>query len=183
MNIAKFNPKNKTFFSGILNSYNKFAAAAAAPIILNIVLILVLIFSKNLGDQLVYYLSYGVSLAGFLQLIFLYKYVSKYYSIEFNFNFKISNKVSFFFRKLLPSIFSSGVTQINILVGTIIASFQTGAVSYLYYADRVYQINLAIAGIAIGTVLLPNLSKHVEQKNIKKLNDNLILIYIGINSN
>ena len=66
-----------SFFSAILNSHNKFAAAAAAPIILNIVLILVLIFSKNLGDQLVYYLSYGVSLAGFLQLIFLYKYVSK----------------------------------------------------------------------------------------------------------
>ena len=63
-----------SFFSAILNSHNKFAAAAAAPIILNIVLILVLIFSKSLGDQLVYYLSYGVSLAGFLQLIFLYKY-------------------------------------------------------------------------------------------------------------
>ena len=85
-----------SFFSAILNSHNKFAAAAAAPIILNIVLILVLIFSKTLGDQLVYYLSYGVSLAGFLQLIFLYKYVSKYYSLEFNFKFKASNKVKFF---------------------------------------------------------------------------------------
>ena len=62
-----------SFFSAILNSHNKFAAAAAAPIILNIVLIIVLIFSKSLGDQLVYYLSYGVSLAGFFQLIFLYK--------------------------------------------------------------------------------------------------------------
>ena len=94
-----------SFFSAILNSHNKFAAAAAAPIILNIVLILVLVLSKSVGDQLVYYLSYGVSLAGFLQLIFLYKYASKYYSIEFNFNFKVINKVSFFFRKLLPIIF------------------------------------------------------------------------------
>ena len=68
------------------------------------------------------------------------------------------NKKSFF-NKLLPSIFSSGITQINILIGTIIASFQSGAVSYLYYADRIYQINLAIAGIAVGTVVLPNLSK------------------------
>ena len=70
---------------------------------------------------------------------------------------------------MLPSIFSSGVTQINILVGTIIASFQAGAVSYLYYADRIYQINLAIAGIAIGVVILPQLSKHIAQKNKKKI--------------
>ena len=70
----------------------------------------------------------------------------------------------------MPSIFSSGITQINILVGTIIASFQASAVSYLYYADRIYQINLAIAGIAIGTVLLPNLSKYVEENKINKIN-------------
>ncbi len=158
-----------SFFSAILNSHNKFAAAAAAPIILNIVLILVLIFSRSLGDQLVYYLSYGVSLAGFLQLIFLYKYVSKHYSLEFNFKLKISNKVKFFFKKLLPSIFSSGVTQINILIGTIIASFQASAVSYLYYADRIYQINLAIAGIAIGVVILPQLSKHIKSRKKTKI--------------
>ncbi len=158
-----------SFFSAILNSHNKFAAAAAAPIILNIILILVLFFSKSLGDQLVYYLSYGVSLAGFLQLIFLYKFVSKYFSLKFNFKLKTSNKVKFFFKKLLPSIFSSGVTQINILIGTIIASFQASAVSYLYYADRIYQINLAIAGIAIGVVILPQLSRFVNSKNKEKI--------------
>ena len=54
-------------------------------------------------------------------------------------------------------------------MGTIIASFQASAVSYLYYADRIYQINLAIAGIAIGTVLLPSLSKYVEKKKRKKI--------------
>ena len=70
---------------------------------------------------------------------------------------------------MLPSIFSSGVTQINILVGTIIASFQPGAVSYLYYADRIYQINLAIAGIAVGTVSLPVLSKASKVKNFSKI--------------
>ena len=158
-----------SFFSAILNSHNKFAAAAAAPIILNIVLILVLFFSKSLGDQLVYYLSYGVSFAGFLQLIFLYKYVSKHYSLHFTFKLKASNKVKFFFKKLLPSIFSSGVTQINILIGTIIASFQASAVSYLYYADRIYQINLAIAGIGIGVVILPQLSKYIQSKNKNKI--------------
>ena len=152
-----------------LNSHNKFAAASAAPIILNIVLISILFFGKFLNDELVYYLSYGVSIAGILQLVFLYQFTKKFYSIKLNFNFKINNKVKFFFRKLLPSIFSSGVTQINILVGTIIASFQASAVSYLYYADRIYQINLAIAGIAIGVVVLPQLSKHVFLKKKNKI--------------
>ena len=63
------------------------------------------------------------------------------------------------------------MTQINILVGTIIASFQSGAVSYLYYADRVYQINLAIAGIAVGTVSLPILSKAFKSKNYSKVSN------------
>ena len=104
-------------------------------------------------------------MAGFLQLIFLYKFVKKFYLIKFDFNFKINRRVKVFFKKLLPSIFSSGVTQINILVGTIIASFQASAVSYLYYADRIYQINLAIAWIAISVVVLPQLSKHIYFKS------------------
>ena len=159
-----------SFFSAILNSHNRFGEAAAAPIILNIILIIILLFSKLLNDELVYYLSYGVTLAGLLQLIFLYCFVKKYLKIKFNFKLSTNSKVKIFFKKLLPSIFSSGVTQINILVGTIIASFQASAVSYLYYADRIYQINLAIAGIAIGVVILPQLSKHIQQKKKAKVN-------------
>ncbi len=158
-----------SFFGAILNSHNKFAAASAAPIVLNIVLIIILLFGRYLGDELIYYLSCGISFAGLLQLIFLYRFVKKYYVIDFDLKFKINDKVKIFFKKLLPSIFSSGVTQINILVGTIIASYQASAVSYLYYADRIYQINLAIAGIAIGIVVLPQLSKHVHQKKKKKI--------------
>ena len=158
-----------SFFSAILNSHNKFAAASAAPIILNLVLILILLFGNYLNDELIYFLSWGVSIAGLLQFIFLYKFVKKFYVIKFNFQIEINKKVKFFFKKLLPSIFSSGVTQINILVGTIIASFQASAVSYLYYADRIYQINLAIAGIAIGVVVLPQLSKHVLFKKKDKI--------------
>ena len=158
-----------SFFAAILNSHNKFAAASAAPIILNLILIGILIFGKYLDDQIIYYLSYGVSIAGFLQLVFLYQFVKKFYSLKFIFKLKINSKVKFFFNKLLPSIFSSGVTQINILVGTIIASFQASAVSYLYYADRIYQINLAIAGIAIGVVILPQLSKYVHLKKKNKI--------------
>jgi len=159
-----------SFFSAILNSHNKFAIASAAPIILNILLIGVLFFGKILDDQLVHYLSYTVTLSGILQFMFLYSFVKKYFLPQFNLHIKINSKVKIFFRKLLPSIFSSGVTQINILVGTIIASFQASAVSYLYYADRVYQINLAIAGIAIGTVILPQLSRHVQSNKKEKIN-------------
>ena len=158
-----------SFFSAILNSHNRFAAAAAAPVILNILLISVLLLGNILRDELVYYLSYAVTIAGIIQFAYLYLYVKKFYSPKFLYKISLNNKVKKFFSKLLPSIFSSGVTQINILVGTIIASFQASAVSYLYYADRIYQINLAIAGIAIGTVILPQLSKYVSTKEDEKI--------------
>tara|TARA_B100000676_G_scaffold236100_1_gene235911 strand:- start:4172 stop:5701 length:1530 start_codon:yes stop_codon:yes gene_type:complete len=158
-----------SFFSAILNSHNKFAAASATPIVLNITLIFVLLFGKYLSDELPYYLSYAVSIAGLLQLVFLIFFVKKYFVPKISFKYKKKKKIKLFFKKLFPSIFSSGVTQINILIGTIIASFQANAVSYLYYADRIYQINLAIAGIAIGTVLLPSLSKYVNTNNNTKI--------------
>jgi len=160
-----------SFFGAILNSYNKFAAAAAAPIILNVVLIGSLFFSKWINISDVITLSYAVSLAGFLQLIVLLFFVRKHFKPILSIKIKIDEKIKFFFSKLFPSIFSSGVTQINILVGTIIASFQAGAVSYLYYADRVYQINLAVAGIAVGTVMLPELSKYVKSNNVEQINN------------
>jgi len=158
-----------SFFAAILNSYNKFAVAAAAPIILNVILIGSLFFSQWLNISDVLTLSYAVSFAGFLQLLILLFFVRKNFKPILSMKIKINEEIKFFFRKLLPSIFSSGVTQINILVGTIIASFQAGAVSYLYYADRVYQINLAVAGIAVGTVMLPELSKHIKNNNSEQI--------------
>jgi len=130
-----------------------------------------LIVSYKLNLNFAKQLSYGVTFAGILQLVFLFIVTLKFYKPSLTFKIKTESKVKFFFKKLLPSIFSSGVTQINILIGTIIASFQTGAVSYLYYADRIYQINLAIAGIAVGTVSLPVLSKAFKENNIKKLSN------------
>ena len=158
-----------SFLSAILNSHNKFASAAAAPLILNIVLILTFLFMQSNSEILVYNLSYAITFAGLLQFVFLIFFTKKYFIPKLNFRFDIDKKIKIFFNKLLPSIFSSGVTQINILIGTIIASFEASAVSYLYYADRIYQINLAIAGIAIGTVILPNLSRYVKSKNKFKL--------------
>jgi putative peptidoglycan lipid II flippase len=73
----------------------------------------------------------------------------------------------------IPSLFSSGLLQINILVGTIIASYQASAVSYLYYADRIYQLPLALIGIALGIALLPSLSKKIKagiKKEVFRLN-------------
>ena len=160
-----------SFFSGVLNSNNRFAAAAAAPIILNVILILVLIGSYFLELNISKQLSFGVTFSGIIQLLFLIYFTKKYYKFSFELKTKISNKTKFFFKKLLPSILSSGVTQINILVGTIIASFEASAVSYLYYADRIYQINLALAGIAVGTVSLPVLSAAFKQKNILKISN------------
>ena len=160
-----------SFFSGILNSNNKFAAAAATPIILNVILIISILISYLQNINIAKQLSYGVTLAGIIQLIFLIIFSLKFYRPNIKLSLKITNRVKFFFKKLLPSIFSSGVTQINILVGTIIASFQSGAVSYLYYADRVYQINLAVAGIAVGTVSLPALSKAFQSKNYPKISN------------
>ena len=158
-----------SLLSGILNTNNKFAAAAAAPIVLNIVLILFLLISFYYNKNIAKSLSVGVTLAGILQFVILIFFTKKFYLPTLKLIFKFNDNVRNFFRKLLPSIFSSGITQINILVGTIIASFQSGAVSYLYYADRVYQINLAIAGIAVGTVALPSLSKSIKLNNQKSV--------------
>ena len=90
------------------------------------------------------------SLAGILQMLFLMYFEKN--STNHHLNLKLRIKVKFFIKTY--STFFFGVTQINICLA-IIASFQAGAVSYLYYADRVYQINLAIAGIAVSIVSLP----------------------------
>ena len=94
-----------SFFSGILNSYNKFAAAAAAPIILNIVLIGAIIISYFHNYNIARQLSYGVTIAGILQLIFLIYFTYRFYTPSLKYYFKISSKVKLFFKKLLPSIF------------------------------------------------------------------------------
>ena len=154
-----------SFFSAILNSNGKFAIAAAAPIILNIFLILSIYLASYFDRSFVKYMSFAVLMAGIVQLIILIIYSKRFFIPKVNFNINFSPEVKTFFKKLLPSIFSSGVMQINILVGTIIASFQASAVSYLYYADRIYQLPLAVSGIAIGTVVLPVLTKTILEES------------------
>ena len=81
-----------SFFSAILNSHNRFAVAAAAPVILNIFLISVLLYGNILGDRLVYYLAYAVTIAGIVQFLFLYNYVRKFYSPQFLLKISIDEK-------------------------------------------------------------------------------------------
>jgi len=76
----------------------------------------------------------------------------------------------------IPGLISGGITQINIVVGTVIASLQAGAVSYLYYADRLYQLPLGIVGIAIGVVLLPELARQLRAGRIDQAMDTVIAV-------
>ena len=87
----------------------------------------------------------------------------------FFFTRKISHSVKSFFNLFFPSFFSSGLLQINILIGTIIASYESGAVSYLYYADRIYQLPLALVGIALGIALLPSISKKIKENSLSEV--------------
>ena len=83
----------------------------------------------------------------------------------------MNNKIKKFFTLFFPGVIGSGVIQLNIIIGTIIASFlPVGAISHIYYADRLNQLPLAIFGIALGVVLLPRLSKAIKQNNQTDIN-------------
>ena len=154
-------------YSAILNAHGKFALSAAMPIILNIILILSVLTTSYFGNNILTILSVGVLVAGTLQIAILI-FSLKQNKIEISFfNTFYKTGLQKFFKLFIPSLFSSGLLQINILVGTIIASYQASAVSYLYYADRIYQLPLALIGIALGIALLPSLSKKIKA-GIKK---------------
>jgi putative peptidoglycan lipid II flippase len=150
-----------SFFSAILNSHEKFFIPASAPIILNLILIISLILFHSSATEVAYTSAISLTFAGIIQSIFLLYFARKYFTPIIKFTFKFTFQIKLFFLRLFPSVFASGVNQINILVGTIIASFESGAVSYLYYADRIYQLPLALSGIAIATIILPRLSNSI----------------------
>lgn len=154
------------FLSGILNTYRRFAAAAFAPVVLNLVMISVLagIWYAGLepGTTLGVVLASGVAVAGFAQLALLVVAVRHMgFSVPFR-RPRLTAGVRRLCKLGVPGVLAGGITQINIVVGTVIASAQAGAVSYLYYADRIYQLPLGVVGIAIGVVLLPDLSRSLR---------------------
>ena len=152
-------------FASINNVHERFAAGAFAPAILNISFILSLFILTPLLPSAGHALSYGVLIGGVLQFLYLYRSVLKFYRPRLRIPV-LNEKLKKFFRLFLPGIVGSGVIQLNIVIGTIIASFlPVGAISHIYYADRLNQLPLAIFGIALGIVLLPNLSKAIKSSN------------------
>lgn len=161
--------------SGMLNALQKFAAAAAVPILLNIILIAVmtaaLLLDLEASPMAGYFLAWGVAFAGFVQLALLfYCILRENYGIRLT-RPRLTPDVKRFLALSVPGVIAGGITQINIMIGTIIASMQASAVSYLYYADRLYQLPLGIVGIAIGVVLLPELSRKLRANDVTAVHD------------
>jgi putative peptidoglycan lipid II flippase len=152
-----------TLLAGALNGIGRFAAAAFSQSLLNVALIVALLFLFLNGEtgtvRAGVLLAAAVTLGGVIQLAFLAvacrRAGLRFRIVRPRWTAGVKRLTSLGF----PSVLAGGITQINIVVGTIIASLQAGAVSWLYYADRLYQLPLAIVGIAISVVLLPDLSR------------------------
>jgi putative peptidoglycan lipid II flippase len=152
--------------SGILNSLGRFVASSAISIVLNLVLIAAMLIAMALGHRnnptagLI--MAWGIFVAGLLQLGMLIWAAARSGVLPRLRLPRITPGVRNLVRLGVPGIIAGGATQINIVIGGMIASLQAGAVSYLYYADRLYELPLAIIGIAIGVVLLPDIARHVR---------------------
>ncbi len=164
--------------AGVLNSYGKFAAGAATPIILNISMIAAIFLLKDVTKNVAEAISWGVFAAGILQIFWLYYFtvinkINLVPSMISVFKKTITPEVKTFFKRMIPGIFGAGVYQINLLVDTILVSLTVeGAVSWLYYATRIYQLPLGVVGAAVGTALLPMLAKKARMG--KKAEANLM---------
>lgn len=161
--------------SGVLNTLGKFAESAGVPIILNLVLMSAMLLSIWLGYRgepaagLIQ--AWGVFIAGFLQLFILVRAAWKMgYRLNLHWP-RWSDNMKKLVALGVPGIVAGGITQFNIAIGTMVASLQDGAVSHLYYADRIYELPLAIVGIAIGVVLLPDVSRHLRAGNEAAVSD------------
>ena len=155
--------------SGMLNSVGKFAAAALTPTFLNLTMISSLfVFAPVFGNNFAVSLSVGVSLAGIFQLLWLVWHtrraglplglVSPLKALK-----NVSEEVRTLMKRILPGVFGSGIYQINLFLDTLFVSFlSTGAVSWLYYANRLYQLPVGIIGAAVGTALLPILTRQLK---------------------
>lgn len=152
-----------SLLSGVLNSLGRFAAAAATPVLLNLCLIgAILILAPHLptaGHALVW----GVAGAGVVQFIWLYAAVAKEGLWLRLPKPRITQDIRTLCRRALPVAVGAGIYQINLVIDMVIASFlPSGSISYLFYADRVNQLPLGVVGVAVGTALLPLLSRQVR---------------------
>ena len=151
--------------SGVLNALGYFAAAAAAPVLLNIIIILGLCISFVFEWPTMTVLIYSVPFAGIMQLILLWTAAKKAGLIIRPSRPRLSKDMKILIRVAIPSALANGVLQINLLVGQFVSSQEKGAISWLYGADRLYQLPLGVVGIAIGIVLLPELSRRIANND------------------
>lgn len=149
---------------GVLNSLDRFAAVAATPVLLNLCMIAALVgltqVIANAGEAL----AWGVAAAGAAQFLWLAWACGRAgMSLRLPLP-RLTPEVRKLLKLMLPAALGSGVVQVNLLIDVMLASLlPTGAVSYLYYADRIYELPLAVIGIAIGTAILPVLSRQIRR--------------------
>tara|TARA_B100000676_G_C18019485_1_gene811725 strand:- start:43 stop:1587 length:1545 start_codon:yes stop_codon:yes gene_type:complete len=162
-----------TLLCGVLNSLGKYLLAASMPIFVNISMIIALFYVQIIEVQntanAAQLLMLSFLISGIIQLILCIYGCKKHGFLPRIKLPKISDNINKFIILSLPAIGAGGIIQINILIGSIIASYEEKAVSYLYYADRIYQLPLAMIGISIGVVLLPELSREITKKNSKNI--------------
>jgi putative peptidoglycan lipid II flippase len=155
-----------TLYGGMLNVMHRFASAAAAPIFLNLSMMATLAlaaFFPGAG----YAAAWGVLIAGFLEFFLLAGDAARSGVLPRFAPFKLDDDVRAFFRALGPATVGSMGTQVALFADTIIATFlPTGALSALYYADRLNQLPIGVIGIAIGTVLLPEMSRRLTSGDL-----------------
>src|SRR6185312_16311493 len=145
---------------GVLNSVERFAATAFTPVLLNLFLIAAFLLVRPLTGQV---LAWAVAAAGFAQFLWLVVSCAQAGLPLSLPRPRLTPEVRKLLRIMLPGVFGAGVNQINLVVSTAMASLlPTGAVAYLNYADRLNQLPLAVVGIAVGTAILPPLSRQVR---------------------
>ena len=156
-------------FAAMLNAVNRFFAAAFAPILLNLVLVgamaLAVFDGVPTGDaRLLDYVIYAVVLAGLAQFLFVFM-AARRAALRVSLSQPaLSADVKKVWRLAVPGILAAGIGQINLLVGTSIATGQAGAAAWLYYADRLYQLPMGVIGVALSVALLPALARHLANR-------------------
>jgi putative peptidoglycan lipid II flippase len=154
-----------TLYGGMLNVMHRFASAAAAPIFLNLAMMMTLAlaaFFPSAGHAA----AWGVLISGFLQFFLLAGDLARHGGLPRFAPLRLDEDVRAFFRALGPATIGSMGTQVALFADTIIATFlPAGALSALYYADRLNQLPIGVIGIAIGTVLLPEMSRRLTAED------------------
>ncbi len=156
-----------SFQSGILNSLNRFAAPAAAPVILNLMMIASVFVFIPFSPTAAHGIAFGVTTAGFIEILWLTFFLHRqrvYIKPQFNMpDIAKDPEIRTLFKRIAPGVLGAGVYQINMVVDTILVSLVgTGAISWLYYANRLQQLPLGVVGAAISVAVLPILSRHIK---------------------